>query len=157
LVPPLEDQLVLGAVATDAQPTMNPGSQKPPKQRPEQHWALVVQAPLICAQLVLGVPQLPAVQLLEQHAALLAQAPPTGAQGVLHRCEAGSQTPRQHWASAVQAAPSPRHVSPPNLQRFGSIVSSHTSVQQPRPEPDVQVSPVGRQLRFARSTWHCPP
>jgi len=135
---------------------MKPGSQKPPKQSPEQHCALLVQAPLICVQLVGGVPQVPAVQVLEQQAALPLQAPPAGVHGVLHTCVAGSQMPRQHCVSAVQAAPSPRQVSAPKRQRFGSIVSSQTSVQQPRPEPDVQVSPVGRQLRFARSTWHCP-
>lgn len=135
---------------------MKPGSQKPPKQSPEQHCALLVQAPLIGVQLVGGVPQAPAVQLLEQQVALPVQAPPAGVHGVLQACVAGSQMPRQHCASAVQAAPSPRQVSVPNLQRFGSTVSSQTSVQQPRPEPDVQVSPVGRQSRFARSTWHWP-
>ena len=128
------------------------GSQNPPKQNPEQHCALVVQATPICWQLVAGIPQLPAVQVLEQQAPLAVHAPPTGAQGVLQRCVVASQTPRQHCASAVQAAPSPRHVSAPNPQRFGSMVSSQTSVQQPRPDPEVQVSPVGRQLRFARST-----
>ena len=131
---------------------MNPGSQKAPKQSPEQHCALLVHAPLIWVQLVAGMPQAPAVQLLEQQAALLLQAPPTGAHGVLHRRVVGSQIPRQHCASEVHAAPSPRQVSPPNMQRLGSLLSSQTSVQQPRPEPDVQVSPVGRQLRFARST-----
>jgi hypothetical protein len=136
---------------------MIPGSQKPPKQRPEQHCALVVHAPLIGVQLVVGIEQLPAVQLLEQQPALLVHAPPTGVHGVLHTCVAGSQTPRQHCASVVQAALSPRQVSLPKRHRLGSTVSSQTSVQQPRPEPDVQVSPVGRQLRFARSTWHCPP
>ena len=135
---------------------MKPGSQKPPKQSPEQHCAFVVQAPLIGVQLVGGVPQVPAVQLLEQQAALPVQAPPVAVHGVLQRWVAGSQTPRQHCASAVQAAPSPRQVSAPNLQRVGSTVSSQTSVQQPRPEPDVHVSPVGRQSRFARSTWHWP-
>jgi len=136
---------------------MKPGSQKPPKQSPEQHSALLVQAPLIGMQLVGGVPQVPALQLLEQQAALPVQAPPTEVQGVLQTCAVGSQTPRQHCASAVQAAPSPWHVSLPKLQRVGSFVSSQTLVQQPRPDPDVHVSPVGRQSRFARSTWHCPP
>jgi hypothetical protein len=139
------------------QPTMKPGSQKPPKQSPEQHCALVVQAPLICVQLVGGVPQAPAVQTLEQQPAFPVHAPPTGVHGVLHACVAGSQTPRQHCVSAVQAAPSPRQVSVPKWQRLGSTVSSQTSVQQPRPEPEVHVSPVGRQSRFTRSTWHCPP
>ena len=136
---------------------MNPGSQKPPKQRPEQHCALLVQAPLICVQLVAGMPQVPPVQVLEQQAALFVHAPPTGAHGVLQTRVAGSQIPRQHCASDVHAALSPRQVSPPNMQRLGSMLSSQTSVQQPRPEPDVQVSPVGRQFRFARSTWHSPP
>ena len=111
-----------------------------------------MQAPLIGVQLVGGVPQVPAVQLLEQQVAFPVQAPPFGVHGVLHRCVVGSQIPRQHWLSAVQAAPSPRQVSAPNPQRTGSIVSSHTFVQQPRPEPELQVSPVGRQSRFARST-----
>ena len=136
---------------------MIPGSQKPPKQMPEQHCALVVHAPLIGVQLVEGVAQLPAVQVLLQQPALPVHVPPTGVHGVLHTCVAGSQTPRQHCASAVQAAVSPRQVSLPKRHRFGSTVSSQTSVQQPRPEPDVQVSPVGRQSRFARSTWHWPP
>ena len=135
---------------------MIPGSQKPPKQRPEQHCALVVQAPLIGVQLVVGIAQLPAVQVLVQQPALLVQVPPTGVQGVLHTCVAGSHTPRQHCASVVHAALSPRQVSLPKRQRLGSTVSSQTSVQQPRPDPDVQVSPVGRQFRLARSTWHCP-
>jgi len=131
---------------------MTPGSQKPPKHRPEQHCASVVHAPLIGAQLVDGVAQLPAVQVLLQQAAPLVHAPPTAVHGVLHARVVGSQTPRQHCASVVHAAPSPRQVSLPKRQRFGSAVSSHTSVQQPRPDPDVQVSPVGRQFRFARST-----
>ena len=135
---------------------MNPGSQKPPKQSPEQHCALLVHAPLICVQLVAGIVQLPAAQVLEQQPALPVHAPPIGVHGVLHACVVGSQLPRQHCASAVHAAPSPRQVSPPKRQRFGSTLSSQTSVQQPRPEPDVQVSPVGRQFRLARSTWHCP-
>ena len=136
---------------------MIPGSQKPPKQTLEQHCALVVQVVPICWHPVAGIEQLPAAQLLEQQPALLVQAPPTGVHGVLHTCVAGSQMPRQHWVSAVQAAPSARHVSAPKAQRLGSMDSSQTSVQQPRPEPDVQVSPVGRQSRFGRSTWHWPP
>jgi len=136
---------------------MKPGSQKPPKQLLEQHWALLAHAPLIGVQLVVGAPQVPpAVQLFEQQPALPVHAPPVAAQGVLQTCVVGSQTPRQHWLSAVHAAPSPRQVSVPKPQRLGSIVSSHALVQQPRPEPEVQVSPVGRQSRFARSTWHCP-
>jgi hypothetical protein len=136
---------------------MIPGSQKPPKQTFEQHWALVVQLTPICWQPVGGGEQLPAVQVLEQQPALLVQAPPTGVHGVLQTCVVGSQMPRQHCASVVQAAASARQVSAPKSHRFGSTVSLHTVVQQPRPEPDVQVSPVGRQLRFARSTWHSPP
>jgi hypothetical protein len=118
---------------------------------------LVVQLTPICWQPVGGVEQLPAVQVLEQQPALLVQAPPTGVHGVLQTCVVGSQMPRQHCASDVHAAVSPRQVSPPNRQRLGSALSSQTSVQQPRPDPDVQVSPVGRQLRFARSIWHWPP
>lgn len=115
-----------------------------------------MQAPLICVQLVGGVPQVPDVQLLEQQSAFPVHAPPLGVQGVLQRRVVGSQIPRQHWLSAEQAAPSPRQVSAPKPQRLGSIVSSQAFVQQPRPDPEVQVSPVGRQSRFARSTWHCP-
>jgi hypothetical protein len=136
---------------------MKPGSQKPPKQSPEQHSVLLVQAPLIGVQLVGGVPHVPPLQLLEQQAALPVQAAPADVHGVLQTRVVGSQTPRQHWASAVQAAPSPRQVSAPNRHRVGSTLSSQTSVQQPRPDPDVHVSPVGRQSRFARSIWHCPP
>jgi hypothetical protein len=136
---------------------MNPGSQKPPKQSPEQHCALDVHAPLICVQLVPGGAQAPTVQLLEQHPVLPVHVPPTGVHGVLQTRVAGSHAPRQHCPSVVHAAFSPRQVSAPNMQRFGSWLSSQTSVQQPRPEPDVQVSPVGRQLRLARSIWHSPP
>jgi len=75
---------------------MIPGSQKPPKQRPEQHCALLVHAPLIGVQLVEGIEQLPAVQVLEQQPALLVHAPPIGVHGVLHACVVGSQMPRQH-------------------------------------------------------------
>jgi len=132
-------------------------SQKPPKQRPAQHCASVVQAPLIGVQLVVGGPQVPPAQLFEQQAALPAQAPPFAVQGVLQSRVVGSQMPRQHCASAVQAAPSARQVSLPKPHRLGSWVSSQTFVQQPRPEPELQVSPVGRQSRFARSIWHCPP
>jgi hypothetical protein len=139
------------------QPTMICGSQNPPKQTPEQHCAGLVQPTPIGVQLVDGIAQLPAVQVLVQQPALLVQLPPMGVHGVLHTCVVGSQMPRQHCPSLVHAAVSPRQVSAPNAQRFGSIDSSQTVVQQPRPEPDVQVSPVGRQLRFARSTWHCPP
>jgi hypothetical protein len=138
-------------------PGVSCGSQKPPKQNPEQHCALLVHAPLTGVQLVEGIAQLPAVQVLVQQPALFVHAPPTGVHGVLHACVVASQTPRQHCASAVHAAPSPRHVSLPKRQRFGSTVSSQTSVQQPRPEPEVQVSPVGRQFLLARSTWHWPP
>lgn len=131
---------------------MIPGSQKPPKQTFEQHWALPVQAVPICWHPVAGIEQLPAAQLLEQQPALLVHAPPTGVHGVLQTRVAGSQRPRQHCASAVQAAPSARQVSVPKPHRFGSMDSSHAFVQQPRPEPEVQVSPVGRQSRLARST-----
>jgi len=131
---------------------MIPGSQKPPKQTFEQHWALLVHAVPICRQPVAGIEQLPAVQLLEQQPALLVHAPPVGVHGVLQTCVVASQTPRQHCVSAVQAPPSARQVSVPKPHRFGSTDSSHTFVQQPRPEPDVQVSPVGRQSRLARST-----
>jgi len=131
---------------------MIPGSQKPPKQTFEQHWALLVHAVPICWQPVAGIEQLPAVQLLEQQPALLVHAPPVGVHGVLQTCVVASQTPRQHCVAAVQAPPSARQVSVPKPHRFGSTDSSHTFVQQPRPEPDVQVSPVGRQSRLARST-----
>jgi hypothetical protein len=57
----------------------------------------------------------------------------------------------------VHAAVSARQVSAPNWQRGGSTLLSQTSVQQPRPGPELQVSPVGRQSRFARSIWHWPP
>src|SRR5262249_19812878 len=100
--------------------------------------------------------QTPAAQLLEQHTALPVQALPFAVHGVLQTRVAGSQTPRQHCASAVQAAFSPRQVSAPKRQRLGSTVSSQTSVQQPRPEPEVQGSPVGRESRLGRSTWHWP-
>jgi hypothetical protein len=75
---------------------MIPGSQKPPKQRPEQHCALVVHAPLIGVQLVVGIEQLPAVQVLLQQPTLPVHAAPVGVQGVLHACVDVSHTPRQH-------------------------------------------------------------
>jgi hypothetical protein len=57
----------------------------------------------------------------------------------------------------VHATPSLRQVSLLKPQRGGSTVSSQLSVQQPRPEPELHVSPVGRQSRLPRSIWHCPP
>ena len=130
---------------------MKPGSQKPPKQRPEQHCALLVQAPLICVQLVGGVPQTPAVQLLEQQVALPVQAPPAGVHGVLHACVAGSQMPWQQSPSTVHAAPCARHTPAAKPQRGGSTVWSQFIEQQPEPGPELQVSPVGRQSVFVAS------
>jgi hypothetical protein len=136
---------------------MKIGSQKPPEQTVEQQSAPVVQAPLTGLQLFGGGAQVPAVQVLLQQLALPVHAAPFAAHGVLQRRVVGSHTPRQHWASAVQAAPSAKQVPLPNPQRGGSTVSSQLSVQQPRPEPELQVSPVGRQSRLERSIWHCPP
>jgi len=125
------------------------GSQKPPTQKVEQQSAPVVQAPLTGWQVVIGGAQLPAAQLLLQHPALAAQAAPLAVQGVLQAWVVGSQTPRQHWASAVQAPPSAKQVSWPKPQRGGSWVLSQFSLQQPLPGPESQVSPVGRQSRLA--------
>jgi hypothetical protein len=117
----------------------------------------VVQAPLTGVQLTGGVAQAPAAQLFAQHCDPVVQAAPTSPQGVWQAWVVGSQTPRQHWLSLVQAAASARQVSLPKAQRGGLTVSSHTLVQQPWPEPELQVSPVGRQSRLARSIWHWPP
>jgi hypothetical protein len=125
------------------------GSQNPPTQNVEQQSAPVVHAPLTGWQLDAGGAQSPAAQLLLQQAAFPAQAAPLAAHGVLQACVAGSQTPRQHCASAVQAPPSAKQVSCPKPQRGGSWVSSQVSLQQPLPGPESQVSPVGRQSRLA--------
>jgi hypothetical protein len=125
------------------------GSQNPPMQKVEQQSVSVVQAPLTGWQLLAGGAQLPAAQLLLQQAALPVQAAPLAVQGVLQTWPVGSQAPRQHCASAVQAALSAKQVSLPKPQRGGLGVSSQLSVQQPRPGPELQVSPVGRQSRLA--------
>lgn len=125
------------------------GSQNPPTQKVEQQSMPVVQAPLTGWQVEAGGAQVPAAQLLLQQPAPLAQVPPFAVQGVLHACVVGSQTPRQHCASAVQAPPSAKQVSMPKPQRGGSCVLSQFSEQQPLPGPESQVSPVGRQSRFA--------
>ena len=125
------------------------GSQNPPTQKVEQQSAPVVQAPLTGWQLPAGGAQLPAAQLLLQQPALPVQAAALAAQGVLQAWVAGSQTPRQHCVLVVQAAHSAKQVSFPKPQRGGSWVSSQSSVQQPRPGPELQVSPVGRQSRLA--------
>ena len=125
------------------------GSQNPPRQKVEQQSVPVVQAPLTGWQALAGGAQLPAAQLLLQQAALPAQAAPLAVQGVLQTWAVGSQTPRQHCVSAVQVAPSAKQVSWPKPQRGGLGVSSQLSVQQPRPGPELQVSPVGRQSRLA--------
>jgi hypothetical protein len=132
------------------------GSQKPPTHTPEQHCAAVAQAAPTMAQLVGGGVQTPAAQLLAQHWDPAVHAVPVAPQGVRQTCVVGSQAPRQHWLSAVQAAASAKQVSAPKAQRGGLTVSLHTLVQQPWPDPELQVSPVGRQSRLARSTWHCP-
>ena len=88
-------------------------------QKVEQQSAPVVQAPLTGWQALAGGAQLPAVQLLLQQAALPAQAAPSAAQGVLQAWVAGSQTPRQHCVSPVQAAPSAKQVSCPKPHRGG--------------------------------------
>jgi hypothetical protein len=131
------------------QPIEIGGSQNPPMQNVEQQSAPLVQAPLTGWQVLAGGAQAPAAQLLLQQAPLPAQAAPLAVQGVLHACVVGSQMPRQHCASAVQAAPSAKQVSAPNPQRGGSCVSSQTLLQQPLPGPESQVSPVGRQSRLA--------
>ncbi len=133
------------------------GSQKPPKQKPEQQSALLAQVAPTAVQLGGTASQRPAMQVLLQQPALAVQVPPVGVQGVLQTCAVASQVPRQHSAVEVQAAPSARQVSAPKPQRGGSTLSSQRSLQQPRPEPELHVSPVGRQLRFGRSTWHSPP
>ena len=125
------------------------GSQKPPRQSPLQQEAELVHAAPISRHEVGGVPQTPPVQVALQQLALLVQAAPWPAQGVLQTCAVGSQTPTQQSPSVVQAAVSPWQVSVPKLQRGGFVDLSQTSVQQPLPGPELQVSPVGRQSRLA--------
>src|SRR5438270_5665933 len=98
-------------------------SQKPPKQKPVQHWASVVHAPAVGWQLTGGATHAPPVQTLVQQSAAAVQAPPVAAHGVLHTWAVASQTPRQHCAVVVQAAPCARQVSAPKPQRGGSTVS----------------------------------
>ena len=95
------------------------GSQNPPIQKVEQQSVSVVQAPLTGWQVLGGGAQLPAAQLLLQQAASPVQAAPLAVQGVLQRWAVGSQAPRQHCASVVQAAPSAKQVSLPKPQRGG--------------------------------------
>ena len=125
------------------------GSQNPPIQKLEQQSVPVVQAPLTGRQVLAGGAQLPAAQLLLQHPALPVQAAPFAVQGVLQAWVVGSQMPRQHCASAVQAPPSAKQVSTPKPQRGGSLVLSQSLLQQPLPGPESHVSPVGRQSRLA--------
>jgi len=141
-----------GVQENEARGHITTNSQKPPRQMPEQQPASLVQAPPTGVQEVGGGVHAPAVHRPLQHEPLAVQAAPSAVQGVLQACVVGSQTPRQQSALVVQAAISARQVSVPNWQRGGSARSSQTSVQQPRPDPELQVSPVGRQLRFARST-----
>ena len=125
------------------------GSQNPPTQNVEQQSAPVVQAPLTGWQVLMGGWQTPAAQLLLQQAPAPAQAAPLAVHGVLHAWVVGSHAPRQHWVSAVHAAPSVKQVSAPKPQRGGFWVLSQLSLQHPLPGPESQVSPVGRQSRLA--------
>jgi hypothetical protein len=155
------------------------GSQNPPKQKSLQQSPLVVHFVPTSAHAALppapvaGLPPTPVAGLppapvagggcfvthlplashieLQQSTAPV-QAAPSAAQGVLQT--PAVHAPRQQSLVALQATPSAKQVSAPNAQRFVSLLHS---LQQPRPEPEVQSSPVGRQSRFTRSTAQRPP
>ena len=74
------------------------------------------------------------------------------------RFVAGSHFLLQHWPSVVHAAVRPRHAVGGNVQRGGSnaFLSQRSLLgvarQQPLCEPELHVSPVGRQVELAGST-----
>lgn len=78
-----------------------------------------------------GALHVPFTQFAEQQSVLVVHVPLVGTQAVLHVCDAGSHVPWQQSASAVQTAPSLRHVPVPTAQRGGSTVSSQMPEQHP--------------------------
>jgi hypothetical protein len=94
---------------------------------------------------------------------LPAQLSPSGTHAGAHFFVVGSQRPPQHCGSVVQSAVMPRHNEGGNPQRGSSKLSwSQSSLllvsrQQPRWEPELHVSPVGRHVELAASTSQVPP
>ena len=121
-----------------------------------QHCSFVVHAPAIGSHIGGGA-QLPFVHTLLQQSVPVVHAPPVGVHGVVHRCVPGSQIPWQQSASTAHVAFWALHTSSPKSQRGGSCSSSHTPEQHPICEPELQVSPIPRQVVFAGSSWHSPP
>jgi hypothetical protein len=130
-------------------------SQEPPRQKPVQQSALVVQAPAIGVQSGGGGWQVPETQPKLQQSAFCVQADPFGTHVVRHTRPPSTtlHSPRQQSALVTHATPCGRQVVGPKSHR--SVVSLQTS-QQPRPVPLVQSSPVGRQFRLGSSIAHSP-
>jgi hypothetical protein len=96
----------------------------------------------------------PATQLPPQQSVLTLHAPWTGVHGMVHFFVFGSHFPWQQSASTLQVAFVPLQVDGGRPQRGGLMVSSQKPEQQPFFGPLLQVSPVGRQVGFARSIEH---
>lgn len=141
-------------------------SQKPPKQRPVQHCDDVLQPTPIGVQTVpesvaggWGASHDPLVQLAAQQSAPVVHPPLVGTHGVEHFFVPGSQWPEQQSASAAHVAVVPRHADGGSPHRGGlTVLSQRSSVgvarQHPLCGPELQVSPVGRQVEFAESMAH---
>jgi hypothetical protein len=134
-----------------APPSLHGSEQLPAKQSPLQQSAFVAHAPVVGVHpcggwQVGGLPE----QSSPQHSALKLQVAPVSMHGSWHvgtPMSFGRHSPLQQSASTVQPAPFTWHVAAPCTQSGGFCVSSHTS-QQPLPDPELQVSPVGRQSVF---------
>lgn len=140
------------------------GSQKPPKHSNEQHWPPLVQRwpsvlhtppsprSMTPASMVTTCEQVPLVQVPAQHGVAALQVAPGAAHGVVQLkvfAPMAVHWPRQQLPappSGAHAAPVPRHVSAPKTQRGLGRTSLSQTPQQVVPPPEVQVSPVGRQL-----------
>lgn len=101
-----------------------------------------------------GAAQNPFTQFEEQQSTLVVHPPLVATHAVLQTCVIGSHVPWQQSASAVQVAPSLRHVPAPIAHRGGLTVSSQMPEQHPSCGPLLHVSPLGRHVVFAGSSAH---
>lgn len=103
------------------------------------------------APVVPGGSHLPSVQLTLQQSRPVAQVPAVAVHCVKHFLSA-PQWPEQQSPSFWQNAWLPRQALGGGIQRFVSLSQrslSFVAKQQPRWLPEVQSSPVGRQVEFA--------
>ena len=97
--------------------------------------------------------QVPFVHTLLQQSAPVVHVPLSAVQGVSQ--SPPLQIPWQQSLSTVHVAPCAAHEALPASQRW--VCLSQTIEQQPLCGPELQFSPIPRQVVFAMSSWHIRP